>query len=352
MNVQIATSENRNEQTVAYPNLEHLSVSKSSHLCRENFYASENLKIINIDFSNLENFVNVRTDKFEKFLLKQTNLKSLSLSNCQGYFYGKTDVLKDVPFQLELLSFHQTYFTNQKHAYNFFKTQTCLERVSLGLFNPLSIQHGDDQFVEATLLHIFNNTKLRNVELILDEYKFVTLDFLNGLNNKSVVVLKFRDILCDVNFKIVEKLAKAFPNVKSFIYHGDKFDELFEAIRSLKHLERLIIGGDIDLSTNYLDRVDVTSGKLTHLCCGYWEKDEDMIENFLIRNPTIKKLILPFVLSNVFAEKILAALPVLEYLDVTGLEDGFVISRFRDVPHFKNLRFNDGILNLFSGDDE
>ena len=350
--VHIFGYESPHEQVVAYPNLEELRVACSSYFCREIFYASENLKMIQVEFANWENSVYVGTDKVENFLLKQKNLKKLILchSNCAPY--GNADVLKDVPFQLEFLRLEKVFFANKNYAYNFFKTQKSLETVSLELCNPKSRQLDVDQFYEDILLHVFNNRQLRKVEILLGNYKFVTLDFLNGLTNKSVVHLEFRERTDATNFKIVEILAKAFPNVKSFLYNGRKCDEVFEAIRSFKHLERLIIGEVNDTSPSYLDRVDVISGKLTTFSCGSWKKDEDMIEDFMIRNPTITRLILPFLLSKVFAEKILTSLPLLEHLVTNGVEDGVRISRFKEFTHFKTLGFNGGMLETFYMDDE
>lgn len=350
--VHIFGHESPHEQLVAYPNLEELRVSCSSYFCREIFYASENLKMIQFEFANWENSVYVGTNKVENFLLKQKHLKKLILchSNCASF--GNADILKDVPFQLEFLRLEKVFFANKTFAYNFFKTQKSLETVSLELCNPKSWQLDEDQFFENILLHVLRNTKLRKVEILLGNYKFVTLDFLNGLTNKNVVHLEFRERPDATNFKLVEILAKAFPNITSFLYNGRKCEEVFEAIRSFKHLERLIIGDVNDTNPSYLDQVDVISGKLSTFSCGSWKKDEDMIENFMIRNPTITRLILPFLLSKVFAEKIVVCLPILEHLITNGVEDGVLISRFNEFTHFKSLKFNGGMLETFYMDDE
>lgn len=349
--VHIFGHESPHEQLIPYANLEELRVACSSFFCREIFYASDKLKMIQFEFANWENSVYVGTDKVENFLLKQQNLKKLILchSNCASF--GIADVLKNVPFQLEFLRLEKVFFLNKCYSLNFFKTQRSLETVSLEICNPKSRQLDVNQFYEDILIHVFNNSKLRKVEILLGNYKFVTLDFLNGLSNKNVEHLEFRERSDAMNFKLMEILAKAFPNLKSLLYNGRKNDDVLEGIRSLKHLERLIIGDVTDTNRCYLDKVQIISGKLTTFSCGSWSKDEDMIEDFLKRNPTISTLILPFLLSKKFAEKILASLPGLEHLITNGVEDDVLISRFKEFTHFKTLGFNGGILETFYMDE-
>ncbi|CAO1364881.1 unnamed protein product [Diamesa serratosioi] len=349
--VHIFGNELPHDQVQPYPNLEELRVACCSFFCREIFYASNKLKHVQVEFANWENSVYVGSEKVEKFLIQQNDLKTLILSHSNCAFFCNIDVLKNAPFQLDFLRLEKVFFANKQFAIDFFKTQRNLKKVSLEICNSRSRLLDVDQFYEDILKHVLNITTLRKVEILLGKYKFVSLDFLKELNNKYVEQLEFRERSDHANLKFVELILKAFPNIKSLLYNGRKSDDVFDGIRSLKNLERLIIGDVNDDKRCYLDKVHITSGKLTTFSCGSWTKDEDTIENFLIRNPTIHTLIIPFILSKTFSDKILNCLPHLEHLVANGVANEVKLSKFKEYTHFKTLGFNGGMLETFYMDE-
>lgn len=305
------------------PHLKELFISCCNSFCAETFYSCDNLKklVLFFDYYNRSYF---EIETFEDFLLKQQSLKVLDVglgaSIVQRMF--KTDRMNEIKFSLDSLKLQDVYFADKEIAVKFFQTQKQLKKFDFYLKNEKDRKLDTMQFYEGILKHVFQSPVLESVDIVAVTYQFLSMDFLNGITNKNVRKLDFRDFSGVSYFKknceFFQKMTKIFPNISDVFYEGFGGNEIFAGIASLKNLDTLTIAHQHNKCL--LENIYVSSGKLTNFeyhCCSTEIANEDMmVGDFLMLHKTLKNLKVSTVMTSVLAGAILEFIPNIESLNV------------------------------------
>ncbi|CAO1330787.1 unnamed protein product [Diamesa hyperborea] len=314
---------------LSLPCMRELRVSCCDSYCLESFYQCEKMtKLVLIPLNYFSKAV-FDMDRFEDFLLKQSHLKDLALDSF--YSLHLFDQCKEVKFSLDSLRLHKIFFAHKDIALKFFQTQTKLKKVDIGIINEKDRKLDELQWYEGILKHIFQSPELKQVEISPINYKFYNMDFLKGITNNKVEILKFTDNSSSAhtkaNCELFEMMTKMFPNIKKLYYMGEGGQEVFSGIASLKQLEAISIDHATECAS-FLGSIQITSGKLTEFISQATSpKNGKNISEFLARYPTIKHLTFCTSISKKLCKTIARTLPNLETLSIVGITDAPKLSR-------------------------
>lgn len=324
--------------------LRELRISCCDSYCLESFYECEKLtKLVLIPLNYFSKAV-FDMERFENFLLKQRYLKDLALDSF--YSVHLFDQCKEVTFSLDSLRLHRIFFAHKDIALKFFQTQTKLKKVDIGIINEKDRKLDELQWYEGILKHIFQSPELKEVQISPINYKFYNMNFLKGITNNNVEMLKFNDNSSSThtkaNCELFEMMTKIFPNIKKLYYMGEGGQEVFTGIASLKYLEAISIDHGTECAS-FLGSIQITSGKLTEFISQATSfKNEETISEFLTRFPTIKHLTFCTTISKKLCKTIAKNLPNLETLTALGISNAPKLSCLilKKIANLQTLTFS------------
>lgn len=276
-----------------FPKLEELIFScHTSLFCFDVFKEQQNIRKLHM-YDMYYNFERSDKKNFEQFLLKQKDLKELTLLKFRDYFLFETNALDSPPFQLERLELHGVYWKNKEDPIAFFRSQRSLRTFKLALKNRYFINYDELLWFNDILKHVFtHNHNLQCISISTREkygYNIRSCEFLEGIVCPGVVNLEYVKGHEDETSAFMECFSKMFPNIKNLSLSGELLEINLAVISSWLHLETL----ELQCEPKLLRAVQVNSKKLVRLGCRItmYENVRELpqfLHSFLSRHQTVR----------------------------------------------------------------